>query len=105
MPDPDDIAPTPGPWFNNDGLVSGRDSRERFEGSVSIDIFDAAEWPAELHEEALANAALIAAAPAMAEALERLVRWDDAGVSFQGENLFDDIIPAARAALRLAKGN
>ncbi len=54
---------TPGPWINDEGLVNGRDSRERFAGTPSEDIFDSRQWPTELADEALANAALIAAAP------------------------------------------
>lgn len=53
---------TLGPWVNDNGLVSGRETRDRFAPSPSIDIFDAGEWPAELDDEAQANAALIAAA-------------------------------------------
>ena len=62
------MAHTPGPWINDNGLVNGTESRKRF-GGVSVDIFDANEWPRELHDEALANAALIAAAPDMLIAL------------------------------------
>lgn len=60
---------TPGPWVNDDGLVYGQETRERFQPSPSIDIFDAKEWPAELEREAHANARLIAAAPELLVAL------------------------------------
>lgn len=59
------MARTPGPWINDDGLVSGGESRARFAPGVSVDIFDANEWPNDLRDEAMANAALIAAAPEM----------------------------------------
>ena len=62
-------AHTPGPWTNEDGLVNGIESRKRGVGTPSLDIFDAAEWPHELQNEALANARLIAAAPEMLAAL------------------------------------
>lgn len=58
---------TPGPWKNDNGLVNGRMS----DGRVSFDIFDAAEWPGD-EDEAHANAHLIAAAPAMYDALKAL---------------------------------
>jgi hypothetical protein len=63
---------TPGPWLNREGLVTGVESRERFKGGCSIDIFDASEWPAELHEEAQANARLIAALPEFLTALNKI---------------------------------
>jgi hypothetical protein len=61
---------TPGPWLNDEGVVSGQDSRVRFVRTPSIDIFNAHEWPAGLHQEAMANAHLIAAAPDMLAALK-----------------------------------
>ncbi len=64
---------TPAPWLNDDGLVNGRDSRQRFAGSPSIDIYDYKEWPEELAEEAYANARLIRAAPELLATLEILV--------------------------------
>lgn len=57
------MAHTPGPWTNDRGLVNGKETRARVGDGISIDIFDAAEWPADRKDEALANAALIAAAP------------------------------------------
>lgn len=54
---------TPGPWTNDKGLVNGRETRARFSPGVSVDLFDASEYPAELHDEMLGNAVLIAAAP------------------------------------------
>ena len=64
------MAHTPVPWTNDDGLVTGGESRTRFAPGVSVDIFDASEWGAEQHDEAMANAALIAAAPEMLIALK-----------------------------------
>lgn len=63
---------TPGPWTNSDGLVNGIETRAGFGPSnrTSLDIFDAAEWPLSLDQEAQANAHLIAAAPELYEALE-----------------------------------
>jgi hypothetical protein len=64
---------TPEPWINDDGLVAGRESRERFQPGASHDIFDAHEWPDELLDEALANADLIAAAPDLLAAVEAVL--------------------------------
>lgn len=106
---------TPGPWINVDGLVNGRESRPRFAPGTSIDIFDAAEWPAELHDEALANAKLIAAAPDMLKAAEAtaesviallgelraLLRvTEDDGSQWISADAFDDLL-ARHAAARL----
>jgi hypothetical protein len=70
---------TPGPWINDGGLVNGLETRDRFAPGVSLDIFNANDWPAELSEEAHSNAALIAAAPAMYDLIEQMVRghWTD----------------------------
>lgn len=66
--------PTPGPWTcDENGLVNGMDSRKRFAGSPSHDIFNAREWPTELQCEADDNAHLIAAAPKLLAACEALV--------------------------------
>ena len=91
---------TPGPWVCDEaGLVNGRDSRARFAGSPSIDIFDASEWPAELHDEALANARLIAEAPAMVEALATILNvWDEHKII--GPTVYHD----ARAILARIEG-
>jgi len=64
---------TPEPWTNDGGLVNGRESRARYAPGVSLDIFDASQWPVELESEALANAALIAAAPRLLAALNDLL--------------------------------
>jgi hypothetical protein len=69
-------TPTPGPWTNDDGLVYGKDSRARFRGRPSNDIFNANEWSAELTDEAMANARLVSAAPDMLAALKNaLALW------------------------------
>jgi len=79
VPSEDEMSKwTPAPWKDNDGLVNGQESRERFAPGVSVDIFDASEWPVELHNEALANARLIAAAPELVAALEALVETTSA---------------------------
>lgn len=87
---------TPGPWINDGGLVNGRESRARFAPGVSIDIFDAAEWPAELEDEAFANAALIASAPAMRdliEGLKSLLRvTEHDGSQWVSANAFDELL-------------
>ena len=83
--------PTPGPWLNHNGLVTGVESRERFKGDCSIDIFDVNEWPGELHEEALANARLIAIAPDLLDLARR--------VAEHFEGLENPLAYAARAAL------
>lgn len=62
---------TPGPWTNDEGLVCGKESRVGM-GEVSIDIFNAHEWPASLFDEAMTNAMLIAAAPEMYALIEEL---------------------------------
>lgn len=63
---------TPGPWINDNGLVNGQETRARFAPGVLPDIFDSAQWPKELQEEAMANAALISAAPDLLEALKKI---------------------------------
>ena len=63
---------TPEPWIDDDGLVTGRDSRERFKGTCSCDLFNAHEWPDELFDEAMSNARLIAAAPGMLTVLKKV---------------------------------
>lgn len=98
---------TPGPWVNDDGLVCGRESRPEFrENMPSIDIFDAREWPRSLENEAAANAALIAAAPELYEALERAERKLSAyvGVCKDDKELTDTVLPMARIALFKARG-
>ncbi len=60
---------TPGPWTNDGGLVTGRESRPG-KSDPSLDIFDANQWPMALTDEAHANADLIAAAPDLYEALD-----------------------------------
>ena len=64
------MSHTPGPWTNDSGLVNGIDSRRPH--TPSLDIFDAAEWPHQLRDEALDNARLIAAAPDLLEACQLL---------------------------------
>lgn len=89
------MAHTLGPWVNDNGLVNGRESRTRFAPAVSVDLFNASEYPAELHDEMMANAALIAAAPDMLAALQGLIaEWDD--------GLDDPFWNAARKAVRMA---
>jgi hypothetical protein len=73
---------TPRPWTNDDGLVNGIESRKRGAGSPSLDIFDAADWPHELQDEAQANARLIAAAPDMLAVLQKL-KW----ISIEKDNM------------------
>lgn len=93
------MAHTPGPWTNDNGLVNGKESRERFAPGVSVDIFDASEWPAELYDEAHANACLIATAPEMLVALkeardfiqaERNVRFDSCSLGGRVDTLDAD---------------
>ena len=55
--------------------------------------------------EEAANAALIAAAPEMADALETLMRYDGSGDNRRGDGqLLVDAIDKARAALAKARG-
>jgi hypothetical protein len=70
-------TPTPGPWINDNGLVTGRCTE--FAGAPSFDIFDAANWPGH-EDEGQANARLIAAAPEMLEMLKNIAagRYDGA---------------------------
>jgi hypothetical protein len=95
---------TPEPWtMSATGLVAGRDSRERFSGIPSIDIFDASEWPAELHEEAMSNARLITAAPELLAHLKMLLGW------IAGQRRLGIIpkidFPAAKAIVAILEGN
>jgi hypothetical protein len=87
---------TPGPWVNESGCVNGVDSRERFLDRPSDDIFDASEWPAELYGEACANAALIAAAPDLLDALRRCA------AILASNGIGSSSVFAARAAIRKA---
>jgi hypothetical protein len=107
------MAHTPGPWVNNDGLVYGVESRERFAPYPSLDIFDAGEWPGELRDEAMANAALIAAAPDLLAALKAMVEpWHGfSDVELKRRHLMGAIdtpdlerITQARAAIKAAEG-
>lgn len=61
---------TPGPWVNNNGLVFGR-SIDNLD-LPSFDIFDSADWPGP-DEEAVANSALIAAAPDLLHIVQRFI--------------------------------
>ncbi|MFP1634120.1 hypothetical protein ACLB6G_20515 [Zhengella sp. ZM62] len=93
---------TPEPWVNDDGLVTGQESRERFTGQTSLDIFDASQWPEELADEAEATAHLIAAAPDLYEALETALNFianteNELGVTLDSGDL-------ARMALAKARG-
>ncbi len=92
---------TPGPWSISEDawLVNGIDSRERFKGSPSLDIYDAEEWPLELMDEAKANAHLISAAPELYDALFDLVEKIKAQ---QSEH--KPFLRAAEGALAKARG-
>lgn len=90
---------TPGPWENDGGLVAGRESRERFQPGTSVDIFDASDYPNELHEEMLATAALIAAAPDLLAALKAILPWHD---SHPAEATDNPLINQCRAAIAKA---
>lgn len=91
---------TAAPWVNDDGLVNGRESRARFAPGVSIDIFDASEWPADMHDEALANAALISAAPDLLIALRNLLVIAGTPITSRQE----EVLAAARASIAKAEG-
>lgn len=102
------MAHTPGPWINDGGLVNGRESRERYAPGVSIDIFNYSDWGVELRDEALANAALISAAPdllkAANDALAGLRYIRRAHNALSGVNL-DSIEIALVAAIIKAQGD
>lgn len=63
---------TPGPWTNDNGLVCGQESRERFKPGPSVDLFNAADYDEELQEEMLGNTKLIAASLDMWTALQNI---------------------------------
>jgi hypothetical protein len=92
---------TPGPWKADMGLVTGMESRNRFKGTPSLDIFDANEWPVELSDEAVANAHLIASAPDLYEALNEILNY-----SGGADHATDDpyVMDRARAAFSKAQG-
>lgn len=87
---------TPGPWVNDNGLVSGRDSQRP--GQPSFDIYDADQWHGNT-DEAHANAKLIAAAPELLEVLKACVneRHELAPAL--------ELIGKAREAINSAEGN
>ena len=60
---------TLGPWVNDRGLVTGRDSTNS--AQPSFDIYDATNWQGN-EVEGQANACLIAAAPDLLKALTEL---------------------------------
>jgi len=68
---------TPGPWVNDEGLVTGRDEMR---GGPSFDIFDASEWPGP-ESEGQANARLIAAAREMWEFIQEIASAVDGRAS------------------------
>ena len=96
------MAHTPGPWINDQGLVNGSETRARFAPGVSVDLFDADEYPAELHDEMMANAALIASAPDLLAALKWFV--DDISGNHTRMIDFDANVVRARAAIAKAEG-
>jgi hypothetical protein len=93
---------TPGPWTcDEDGVVWGVDSRGWYGKCPSIDIFAASEWPAELADEAMANARLIAAAPDLHEALAGLM--NSLNMEHAGRPVYDAYQKCA-AAIAKARG-
>jgi hypothetical protein len=94
-------AHTPGPWVvlsDDDRAVIVGNARTQSTPIVEI-LFDEIETFAPVIEEAIANARLIAAAPDLMAALERLVANLDEG-DFISTTRIDD----ARAAIAKAKG-
>jgi hypothetical protein len=98
------MAHTPGPWINDNGLVAGSESRARFAPGVSVDLFDASQYPAELHDEMMANAALLSAAPELLIACKAAVH---ALRSYQYHNasteLAEEIADACEATIYKAE--
>ena len=87
---------TPGPWKITHSEVSGYRVSDSTGWGVAVVLKD-------VNDEA--NAHLIAAAPAMLEALERLRGWVVAEAEQFGAVLpDDDIMEQATAAIRAAKG-
>ena len=103
---------TKGPWTVSDGeheagVVTGRTVHFGVDRGPSFDIFDAGDSPHEtVDDEWMANAHLIAAAPDLYEALERVLL----DIDFMVEDgtitdVREDIIYTnARAALAKARG-
>jgi hypothetical protein len=94
---------TRGPWVNSNGLVNGIESRPGLSGT-SLDIFDAAEWPAELQDEAMATAALIAAGPDLVAALQFILAFYDPGQRYLDTDAWKLAEASGRAALAKAFG-
>ena len=94
---------TPAPWLNNSGLVNGVETRPGLSGT-SLDIFDAAEWPAELQDEAMANAALIAGGPDLVAALQFILAFHEPGQRYLDIEAWKLAEAAGRAALASALG-
>ena len=96
---------TPGPWNVfpvKDGEFPGIEAEEQgFSVVVWGDEEDGAGIKGENHENMMANAYLIAAAPELYEALEAILKWTDAP---SGENRFKPDYEKAIAALSKARG-
>lgn len=95
---------TPGPWRNIGRAIVTKDARIEIAVASTNDTKDAHvnENHRVMWEEAAANARLIAAAPAMLEALQRLcdsLAWEEnrSGTTFSGYE-------SAKAAIRAATG-
>lgn len=88
------MAHTPGPWTAPEGPFVGG----HYVGTEDADIAERADWPLEFTAEQEANARLIAAAPELYEALERLL------VEHDGNYRTSTAVDAARAAIAKARG-
>lgn len=93
---------TPGPWYRdlNEGIAFG------IRASGRKNIVNWRGLSAPMSEEGQANAHLIAAAPAMAEALEKALTQMRVWVSINGDMVgaLQEVIDEGEAALALAKG-
>jgi hypothetical protein len=90
-------AHTPGPWFTTDGIYNEIKASSKRGKTWVIARITAARTG---HDEAKANARLIAASPDLLEALERLIER----VSDLGANGFSQEVARGKAAIAKAKG-
>lgn len=89
---------TPGPWRVRE---NARNTQEECDLTICGDIWQLADINGPQYSHQIANAHLIAAAPCLYDALERLTQFVDETCAYVEA---DPLIEAARAALSRARG-
>ncbi len=102
---------TPGPWWSPDGKTIKQDFRPLTEegGCIIAGVMGGSTsgpYFIEVDDEVSANTRLIAAAPDLLEALEKLVSYDDMAEDDEGNLMvhYADMLNYARAAIAKARG-